>query len=116
MGEIPAFGCTMLLILFRIIPRDECASVVETVLDVEQRPARIGGWLDRARDGCGSIRKERQWDVAIGVPLAQRELRRMHPVGLAGASRRRFFGEAVAVNSVAPLVAAFSREHSNLQA
>ena len=86
---------------------------VETVLKLNLDPR---GWLDCVRDGCGLIRKERQRDVAIGVPLTDGELGCMHPVGLARASRRRFFGEAVAVNSVAPFVAAFGREHGNLQA
>ena len=40
----------------------------------------------------------------------------MHPVGLARAGWLRFFGEAIAVDAIAPLVAALGRQDRDLEA
>jgi hypothetical protein len=52
----------------------------------------------------------------IGVPFADGELGQVQPVGLARAGRRGFPGQAVAVNAIAPFVAAFGREDGDPQA
>ena len=62
------------------------------------------------------LREKRERDVVIGVPFADREFGQVQPVGLACAGRRRFSGQAVAVNSITPFVASFGREHGDLQA
>ena len=62
------------------------------------------------------IRKQRERDVVIQVPFGLRCLGRVPPVGLSGAGRRGLRGEAVAVDAIAPFVAAFGREHSYAEA